>query len=112
MKKVLLLTSVLVLLLACFAEAAMSTNAKVVHAGTFGDGRLFVLFDTEIKEPGCFNKRLDVAAGHDQIKTWLSVALAAMLTGKEVNIRSNGCLGSTPTLDNTTASSFWLRDTQ
>jgi len=91
------------------AKAATVDDAKVVYAGTYGSGRLFVALNKTILEPGCNLSRFDVPAGHDQIKTWLSVAMAATASGKSVKVSTNGCLGPFPTMDNTDNTYFYIK---
>lgn len=113
MNKVLLLASVLFLLLSSVAVAATTvTSAKVLYTGTYTDGGFFVALDKTIAEPGCVSTRFDVAAGHPQIKTWLSIAMAAAISGKTVSVTVNGCVtigpaAIFPTM-NTTGNDTWF----
>jgi len=75
-----------------------SVEAKVLSAGIYGSGRLFVMLDQTIAEPGCNNTRFDVVAGHEQIETWLSIAMAAAISGKTVKVKTNGCFTIFPTM--------------
>ena len=86
--------------------SSSNLTAHVLYAGVYGDGRFFVGLDVTIDEPNCAQSRIDVAPGHPQIDRWLSVALAAHLSGKPIRIKTNGCYGGYPTLDQTQNS--WL----
>ena len=89
--------------------ADVVTTGKVVKVGTYGDGLLFVKLDQQILEPGCNHYRFDVDSGHGQIKSWLSIAMTAMASGREVVVGTNGCLNGRPTLDATTSSFFHIQ---
>lgn len=90
------------------AQAADSVTGRVVEAGTFGDGRLFVNLDIQINEPGCTGSRFDVPANHPQVKNWLAIALSASLGGKKVVVHTKGCLNGQPTLSQDADAWFYL----
>lgn len=95
MKRLFLLLTVL---MSTPAYSGDSVEGKVLSAGIYGSGRLFVMLDQTIAEPGCANTRFDVAAGHEQIETWLSIAMAAAISGKTVRVKTNGCFAVYPTM--------------
>jgi hypothetical protein len=100
----------LALALAALAAQASnsSTTAKVIYAGLYGDGRLFVALDAPINEPGCVNSRFDVPADHPQIKSWLAIALTASASGQPVVVRTSGCYDSFPTMTQNMDTWFYL----
>lgn len=106
MKKI----ALVLLLLSSFQNvwAADQITAKVVYAGTYGDGRLFVGLDTIIYETGCEKSRFDVAAGHDQIDHWLSIAMAAAISGADIKVATSGCFAGFPTIDSTADTYFYI----
>jgi hypothetical protein len=110
MKKVTYLIVLIVLIISpTHSLASESIFAKVIQAGKYGSGKLLVVLDTEISEPGCAAPRFDVAADHPAIDSFLSIALAAAASGAEVKVRTNGCLGSYPTMDQTEGSIFYFK---
>ncbi len=106
-KNILVILSTLVFSVPIYS--ATIDDAKVIYAGTSGGGRLFVALDKTIPEAGCENSRFDVAGGHDQITTWLSIAMAALASGKSVKVATNGCLGAYPTLTNANDTWFYIK---
>lgn len=77
------------------------TTGVVQYVGTYGDGKLFIEIDREIQESGCDNIRFDIPAGHPSIDSWLSIAMVSATTGKPITVRTTGCLGQYPTIDET-----------
>ena len=98
-RKILVILSALVF--SAPGYSAVADDAKVIYAGIWGAGRLFVALDKTILEPGCENSTFTVAENHAQIKAWLSIAMAALASGKSVKVRTNGCLGTYPTIPTT-----------
>ena len=89
-------------------NAASTSNANVLYAGIYGNGRLFVALSLNIPEPGCERNRFDVEPGHPQISHWYGIAVAAATSGKTVVVGTNGCYGILPTLDRTDNSYFYI----
>lgn len=85
-------------------------SAHVLYTGVYGSGRFFVVIDKTINEPGCENSRFDVDPSNSLINAWLSIAMASAVSGKTINVTTNGCYAGLPTLDNTTASYFYLNN--
>jgi len=107
MKKIILSAMFVVfIILVNNAYASTITIARVTDAGIFGNGRLYVKLDTTINEPSCPNARFDVDPSNPNIKFWLSIAMAALSTGKQIRVSTNGCYGTFPTLGVDTAT--WL----
>lgn len=104
MKK--LIGVILVSLFPCISYGATTVEAKVLSVGTYGSGRLFVVLDTMINEPGCNYAQFHVQVGHEQVKNWMSIALAALSSGNSVAVTTEGCLGVYPTMTNTLHTSF------
>ena len=104
MKK--LIGVILVSLFLCISHGATTIEAKVLSVGTYGSGRLFVVLDTMIGEPGCNYAQFHVEVGHDQIKNWMSIGLAALSSGNSVTVTTEGCLGAYPTMTNTQNTNF------
>jgi len=97
----------IVLILPSFAQGSTTTvDAKVLSVGTYGSGRLFVVLDKTIAEPGCNYAQVHVDAGHSQLGTWMSIALAALASGASVSVTTDGCLGAYPTMNNTLSTNF------
>lgn len=92
-----------------FSWATDAIDAKVTRAGVYGNGKLFVVLDTNIPQTECVSKRFDVSPDHPQIERWLSIALAAAASESLIRVRTNGCLGGYPTMDNTTNSFFYYK---
>ena len=90
------------------AHAADSVSGRVKEAGTFGDGRLFVVLDVQINEPGCAGFRFDVPANHPQARNWLAIATSAFLGGKKVVVHTKGCLNGQPTLSQDGEAWFYI----
>ncbi len=94
------------LALPSFAQSATTVDAKVLSVGTYGSGRLFVVLDKNIAEPGCHYAQFHVDAGYSQLGTLMSIALAALASGASVSVTTNGCLGPYPTIDNSQTTHF------
>jgi len=65
--------------------------------------------DAQINEPGCVNTRFDVPAGHPQLKVWLTIALAASASGKNVVVHTSGCFDGFPTMSQNTNAWFFMQ---
>jgi len=94
------------LVLPSFAQSATLTDAKVLSVGTYGSGRLFIVLDKVIAEPGCNYAQVHIDAGHSQLDTWMSIALAALASGALVSVTTDGCLGTYPTMNNGLSTNF------
>ncbi|TQV65694.1 hypothetical protein FKG94_28250 [Exilibacterium tricleocarpae] len=88
---------------------AVQLEAKVLRTGIYGDGRLFVVLDTAIPEPGCEHPRFDVPGNHPQIDRWLSIALAAEASQTTVKLSTKGCFGGYATMDESTDSYLYIK---
>ncbi len=80
-------------------------TTKVLYAGTYGGGDVYVVFTDTLNEPGCPAPRLDVASG-TEARNVLSSAYVALASGLTVRVSSSGCFNGYPTLDNARASGF------
>ncbi len=111
MKTRLLFSALLMITLSLSANAASPViTAKVLNVGTYGNGDMFVMTDVAFNDPNCpfpaNPKRFDIKGTHPQAKNWLSIALAANVSGKPITFLINGCMASggpagsgRPTLD-------------
>ncbi len=107
--KLLKLLTLLSLLLSSYAYSADETvYGKVVYAGTYGNGDVYVDIEAIINEPGCVGTRLDVSSQNPNIKNILPIAYMAMATGQNISVRTQGCYAGSPTLDNSRGSWFYL----
>lgn len=81
---------------------ANSSNIEttVTGVGVHGSGRLAILVDDVIDEPGCPNARVDIDVSHPNYKHLLSVALSAQVSGNPVSIKTAGCYAGQPTFTN------------
>jgi hypothetical protein len=66
-------------------QAADTVTAKVLNTGTYGNGELYIITDTQINEPNCPNSRVEVPASHPQLKIWLATALMAEASGRSTS---------------------------
>lgn len=82
-------------------------TAKVVAVGTYGEGSVFVFFDTVISS--CSNaQRIDLSATNPSLKNVLSVAEIAFTTGSSVIVNTATCSGATPVFTTDGASYMYL----
>ena len=108
--------SLTVLALVVASEAFAFSSAirtKVLYTGTYGTGDFYVRVEHPIDEPNCTfpnGNRFDIPASHPEIKNWLSVALMAQASGKDVLLRTNGCYEGQPTLDESRATYFLVTE--
>lgn len=109
MKKIVSLILVALTLNSVHSFGSESITAKVIRAGKYGSGKLLVILDTEIPESGCTAPRFDVPGNHPEVDSFLSIALAAAASGADVKVRTSGCLGGYPTLDETENSIFYFK---
>ncbi len=93
---------------AAAAQAAPPVQAKVVFAGVYANGNVYVQLDTVIAEPGCSVPRFDLPASSPVAKTVLATALMAAATGKTVRVATYGCFNGAATLDPTQDSYFFV----
>jgi hypothetical protein len=91
------------------STAAPAVGAKVLSAGVYGDGGLYVALDTVIEEPACRVARFDLPAAHPAAKQVFAMAEIALGTGKTVQVVTSGCFGSFPTLDMSRTSYFYVQ---
>jgi hypothetical protein len=78
--------------------AADTVTAKVLNTGTYGNGELYIITDTQINEPNCPGNRVEVPASHPQLKIWLATALMAEASGGSIVVHTNGCIGTWPAM--------------
>jgi hypothetical protein len=90
---------------------AASTNAVgiVKDTGTYGSGRLFIRLDVQIDETECIDNRVDLPADHPQIKNWLSLAMVSLATQTPLVVRTTGCYGNKPTIDESTSGWIYIK---
>ncbi|WP_143247646.1 hypothetical protein [Agaribacterium haliotis] len=100
---------VALLVLSPFSFATDAITTKVLETGIYGNGTLLIIVNDEIPEPGCTGNRIDIPKSHPDIKNILSLALAASASGSDVVLRTHGCLGGNPTMDETNNSLFLFR---
>jgi hypothetical protein len=99
-----LVTLALLLATGTPAWSADAVSANVNQVGTYGSGRSFIDISANINEAGCANDRFDLDPAHPQAKNVLAIALVALATGRKIKVKTNGCYGTYPTLDNSTES--------
>lgn len=88
----------------CFALTALSTNANagepftssVRMAGVMGDGTVFVDFPNPVVETNCQHNQVRIAANSPAKQDVLALALAAYTAGFELQVKTDGCIGSVP----------------
>jgi hypothetical protein len=81
----------------------------VTYVGTLGDGTVFVELPFAISIGGCSSPQVRIPASHPARKEFLAIAMSAYLTGTLVKIQTDSCMGSYPTLGNSTNSWIYLR---
>lgn len=99
----------LCMLISGVVHAAATVVGKVVYAGTYGNGDVYVALSATINEPGCPSSRFDVPVQNPSAKSVLASAYAALASGKTVRVSTNGCYGVSPTLD-TTRNTWFLME--
>ena len=105
LKNALILTA----LLATSAYGSEEISGKVVYAGTYGNGDVYVELDVNINEPGCSTgNRFDVPKARANAKDILSTVYAAIQQDKYVTVRTKGCYVGFPTLDASRNSYFHI----
>lgn|SRR5688572_27757685 len=100
--KRLLLT--IVLSFSATSAFAAQYQGPLVYVGTLGDGTVFVELPSVLSEGSCTSTQVRIAVSHVAKKEFLAIATSALLSGKNVSIQADSCLGGYPTL--TTASSW------
>jgi hypothetical protein len=86
-------------------QAAASYHGYITQTGTLGDGTVFVEFAVAVGPMECSSPQVRIAANNPGARQVFAVALAAYLSNSPVQIATDSCLGSYPTM--TTAGS-WL----
>lgn len=86
-------------------QAATSYHGYITQTGTLGDGTVFVEFAVAVGPAECSSPQVRIAANTAAAKQVFAVALAAYLSNSPVQIATDSCLGSYPSM--TTAGS-WL----
>jgi hypothetical protein len=92
-----------------FAQSP-AVRAKVLYTGLWGHTSLFIKLDSVVEEPGCPSDEVWVDQAHPGKQEILSVAMAAAASGKQIGIRTNGCVSGHPIIDTTSLSSIYLRN--
>lgn len=90
------------------ANASPVTDVTVRYVGTYGDGTMFILFESPIAEPGCESSEVWVPATHPEKKTWMALAIAASQSGATLRIKTEACSGTHPVLGETKNSTLVL----
>lgn len=108
MKK--MIFSIMLLALSGPALSAGVEDAKVTKVGTYGNGRVLIGLDKEIPEGGCKQNRFDIEGTHEEKQTVVSIALAALMSGKTVKIKTNGCIDAAPKFSTSEGSIFYVND--
>ncbi len=103
------LTGIFLTILSSHAISAEVEDATVTKVGSYGDGRIFVALDKTIPEIGCENDRFDVEGTHEERNTIISIALAALMSDKKINVKTSGCLGSLPKFVGSAESFFYIK---
>lgn len=89
-------------------HCAEPARGKVVYAGTYGNGDVYVALSVRINEVACPQSRFDIPAQHPNAKEVLATAYTAMVTGKDIIVVTNGCYNMWPTLDNSRNTYFLI----
>ena len=92
------------------SAATAQTKARVLYAGTYGNGDVFIGLSAQLSEPGCPQDRIDIPQSHPRARDILATAYAAMASGKFVNVYTQGCYGNFPTIDQSRNSYFFIDD--
>ena len=90
------------------SAAAPQVSAKVLWTGVYGNGDVYVAFDTAINEPGCPSMRIDVPASLPSAKQILAIAQLALASSRTVVLAAEGCMAGSPTLGNGWSTYFYL----
>jgi len=81
---------------AAIMPAGTVAKGHVLHTGTYGNGDVFVLLDTQVNEPGCPDIRVDIPSTHPMAKSWLAVASTALAARSLITVRTTGCFTLAP----------------
>lgn len=93
-----------------FSGNANALNTKVAYTGVWGNGGVFIQLTTTYNLAGCSSPEIWVGALHPAKKEILSIAMAAVASGKEVGITVDACSGSggRPLFSEGTGSNIYL----
>lgn len=75
------------------STSAFALEAQVVRTGLWGNGGLFIVLESTYELAGCSSPEIWVASNHPSKNHILSVAMAAVASGKRVGIVVGGCSG-------------------
>ena len=83
----------------CPVLALSEVTTRVVNAGTYSNGNVYVLLEAVVDEAGCPRAAIELPANAVNAKTVLAAAFFAMSSGKSIAVRTNTCYLGIPSFD-------------
>lgn len=101
-----------VALLLFLSGNAVAFDTNVAYVGTWGHGGLFIQLTNSYPLSGCASPEIWVEANHQSKDQILSIALAAVASGKQIGIEVGVCSapGGRPLFTNSTDSHIYLKN--
>ena len=90
-----------------FAQSPLAT-AKVLYTGLWGHTSVFIKLDSVVEEPGCPSDEVWIDQAHPGKQEILSIAMSAAASGKQIAIKTNGCIAGHPIIDTSNLSLIYL----
>ena len=82
-----------------YANTMAAVTAKVIGAGTYDDGSVYLFFDRQISSCDAAQNRIDVPHTSAAAKNVLSIGMTALTSGANVTVHPGACDANSSAFD-------------